>query len=314
MHPSFGQLFGAPISAYFSMLLLGYALAVALVALWAKRRGLDVQAVIDCGLAAVIGGIVGGRILHVLADGYFMDYVHLCTDPAQVSFRITSEQCAALPGRWDGGCHPLTRDCWAWARFYNGGLAFYGGLLLGTAAVLWLARRDGLPRRQLADVSAIAVAAALACGRVGCFLAGCCYGEVTALPLGVRFPAWSPASEGQFRAGLLAHPGELSLPVHPTQLYEALGCLLLAGLLAWRWSHKHFAGEIALLGLLGYALLRFGVELVRADDRGHWLALSTSQWLGLAIMLACAASWQRCKRALDAADARGSQDVRPGSS
>jgi phosphatidylglycerol:prolipoprotein diacylglycerol transferase len=292
MYPSFGALFGEPISAYFTLLLVGYALAIAYVARWAKRSGLDVQAVVDCGLASVIGGIVGGRLLHVLADGYFWDYVHLCTDPAQVAFRIAREQCDALPGSWDHGvCHPAFADCFAWAKFYHGGLAFYGGLAVGSATVLWLAGRDGLPRRALCDATAIGVLFALTIGRLGCFLAGCCYGAVTSLPIGVRFPAGSPASEGQFRAGLLAHPELASLPVHPTQLYEAFACLALALVLARH--RKRFDGETALLALSGYATFRFAIELVRADDRGGWLGLSTSQWLGLGLVLACVWLWRR---------------------
>ncbi|HEY6878747.1 MAG TPA: prolipoprotein diacylglyceryl transferase family protein [Polyangiales bacterium] len=295
MVPRLGTLFGEPISAYFTMLCVGYALAIALVVRWAQREGHAVQSVIDCGLASVVGGIVGGRLLHVLVDGYFWDYVHLCTDPSQVSLLVSREVCADGLGSWAlGVCHPHTRDCLAWAKFYNGGLVFYGGLALSAAAVLWLAKRDGLPRRALSDASALAMLFGLVCGRVGCFLAGCCYGAPTDWPVGVSFPGGSPASEGQFRAGLLAHPSQASLPVHPTQLYEALGCLAL-GVALVRWP-KRFDGEQALRALSGYASLRFVLEYVRADDRGHWLALSTAQWFGLVILIASAWCWRTWSR------------------
>jgi phosphatidylglycerol:prolipoprotein diacylglycerol transferase len=125
---------------------------------------------------------------------------------------------------------------------------------------------------------------------------------VTALAVGTRFPAWSPASEGQFRAGLLDHPGMSSLPVHPTQLYEAAGCLLTALLLSrWGPRNKRFDGQVALLALLLYAGLRSAIELVRDDDRGALLGVSTSQWLSLAVVLAVARTWRRW-----AADARPS--------
>ena len=306
MLPSFGSIFGEPISAYFSLLLLAFAAATLSLVRWAKRVGVDPQSAIDFGLASVVGGVLGGRLLHVLADGYFWDYVHLCSDPAQVTWRITAGQCREARGAWDAAghvCHPLTRDCLAWAKFYNGGLAYYGGLVGGTLAVALLARRDGVPFRKLTDGVAPAVALGLFVGRIGCFLAGCCYGEVTALAVGTRFPAWSPASEGQYRAGLLAHPGEPSLPVHPTQLYEALGCLLI-----WQWlaraplgARRRFEGQVALLGLLTYAVLRTLVELVRADDRGVWLGVSTSQWLSLAIIVAVAVLWRRWSPALQSA-------------
>jgi phosphatidylglycerol:prolipoprotein diacylglycerol transferase len=262
--------------------------------------GVDHQSIIDCGLASIVGGVVGGRLLHVFADGYFWDYVHLCSDPARVSWRITEAQCAQAEAAWDGAaqiCRPIARDCLAWAKFYNGGLAYYGGLVGGTWAVLVIARRDGLPLRKVADVTAMGVAMGLFFGRIGCFLAGCCYGEVTALAVGTRFPAWSAASEGQYREGLLAHPSLPSLPVHPTQLYEAAGCLAISVFLS-RWGplHKRFDGQVALLALLLYAVLRSAIEQVRADDRGLWLGVSTSQWVSLLIALCVVFYWRRWAR------------------
>jgi phosphatidylglycerol:prolipoprotein diacylglycerol transferase len=299
--PSFGEILGEPVSAYFSLLMFGFAIAIYSVVRWAKRVGVDHQSIVDCGLASIIGGVLGGRVLHVLADGYFWDYVHLCSDPAQVVWRITKAQCAQAKGAWDDAaaiCHPVARDCLAWAKFYNGGLAYYGGLVGGTWGVAMIARRDHLPLRKVADVTAMGVAMGLFFGRLGCFLAGCCYGEVTALAVGTRFPAWSPASEGQFRAGLLAHPGLRSLPVHPTQLYEAAGCLLISLLLSrWGPRNKRFDGQVALLALLLYAGLRSAIELVRDDDRGAFLGVSTSQWFSLAVVLAVAAAWRRWARA-----------------
>ncbi|MDB4976579.1 MAG: Prolipoprotein diacylglyceryl transferase, partial [Myxococcaceae bacterium] len=297
MHPSFGELFGEPLSAYFSLLLFGYAVAIYSVVRWAKRVGLDHQSVIDCGLASIIGGVLGGRLLHVVADGYFLDYVHLCTDPARVSWHITAAQCGEVEGLWDAGarlCHPVARDCLAWAKFYNGGLAYYGGLVGGTWGVLLIARRDKLPFLKLADMTSIGVAMGLFFGRIGCFLAGCCYGEVTSLSVGTRFPGWSPASEGQFREGLLAHPSLRSLPVHPTQLYEAVGCLLISVALSqWGPRQKRFDGQVALVALLAYALLRSLIEELRADDRGVYLGISTSQWVSLAIALVAAVAWRK---------------------
>jgi phosphatidylglycerol---prolipoprotein diacylglyceryl transferase len=300
MHPSLGQLFGEPISAYFSLLLFGYAVAIYSVVRWAKRVGYDHQSVIDCGLASILGGVLGGRLLHVLADGYFMDYVHLCTDPSAVGWRITEAQCVEAAARWDAAaklCRPMARDCLAWAKFYNGGLAYYGGLIGGTWAVSRIARRDGLPFLKLADVTAMGVAMGLFFGRIGCFLAGCCFGEVTALAVGTRFPGWSPASEGQFREGLLAHPSLPSLPVHPTQLYEAVGCLAISvALSSWGPRHKRFDGQVALLALLLYAALRSLLEEFRADDRGVYLGISTSQWVSLGVALLALVAWRRWSR------------------
>ncbi len=297
MHPSFGELLGEPIPAYFTLLMLGFAVAIYSVVRWAGRVGLDRDAVIDAGLASILGGIVGGRLLHVFADGYFMDYVHMCTDPAQVAWQITQGQCTTAEGIWDAAarvCRPAARDCLAWAKFYNGGLAYYGGLAVGALSAGRVIVRDGLPLLKVADMTFIGVSLGLVCGRIGCFLGGCCYGVPTDHAVGLAFPAWSPASEGQFRERLLSHPGQASLPVHPTQLYEAVGCLAIAVILnGWGPRHKRFDGQISLLFLALYAVLRFAVEFLRADDRGLFFGVSTSQWISLSILVAVVALWQR---------------------
>lgn len=297
MHPTFGKVFGEPIPAYFTLLMLGFAVAIYNVVRWAKRVGVDHQSIIDCGLASIIGGIVGGRLLHVFADGYFWDYVHLCTDPSLVGWRITAGECKLAEGIWDAAenvCRPSGRDCLAWAKFYQGGLAYYGGLVGGTAAAVWVAVRDRLPILKVADVTAMGVAMGLFFGRIGCFLGGCCYGLVTDSVLGTRFPAWSAASEGQYREGLLKHPGLESLPVHPTQLYEAVGCLAISVFLSvWGPCKKRFDGQVSLLFLVLYAILRFGLEFFRADDRGLWFGVSTSQWISIFIVAGCVVVWRK---------------------
>ncbi len=121
MIPVFGEVFGEPIPAYFALLMLGYAIAIVIAARWAQKLGLDKEVIIDLGLLSLVVGVAGGRILHVLADGYFWDYVHLCTDYTQVVWRTvtTPLECAQLGGDWldtDATCRPGERDCIAWAK------------------------------------------------------------------------------------------------------------------------------------------------------------------------------------------------------
>ena len=128
MLPSFGDLFGEPIPAYFVMLMAGYGAATIVAASMAKRQRLDHDVIIDLALLSLMTGVMGARILHVFADGYFWDYVHLCTDPDLVIWRAVTgvAECKRLGGRWDevaGACHAVTRDCFAWAEFWNGGRA-----------------------------------------------------------------------------------------------------------------------------------------------------------------------------------------------
>lgn len=292
MRPILFRLLGLEVPAYFAMLAIGFALATWVGARWLGKLGYDREVVIDLGLASVIAGVLGARILHVLADGYFWDYVHLCTDPARVSWRITRGHCLdpSVNGVWDGVanvCHPRERNCFAWAAFWAGGLTYYGGLIAAAAYSVYFLRRERFPFWKAADMAGFAIALGLAWGRMGCFLAGCCFGTRCELPFAARFPGWSPASEAHYKQHLLRSEALPALPVHPTQLYEALGCVLIAaltyGVVAPR---KRYDGQMFVVFLGAYAILRAAVEVLRDDDRGGFLGLSTSQLISLGIVVA----------------------------
>ncbi|HEX2676702.1 MAG TPA: prolipoprotein diacylglyceryl transferase [Polyangiales bacterium] len=299
MWPTFGSLFGEPISAYFVMLMIGFSVATLIAARAAKRAGLDHDVIIDLSLLSLIAGVAGGRLLHVIADGYFMDYVHLCTNPDAVIWKTveTAGECRHLEGRWDTAsslCHAVTRDCFAWAEFWNGGLAYYGGLVVATAAGIAFLKREKFPVGKGVDLVGAVLPVGIFFGRLGCFLGGCCFGSETRGALGVSFPAGSPASDSQFQHGLLDSKELASLPVHPTQLYESLGCLAIAAwLLLYLLPRKRFDGQVLLAFLGSYAVLRFGIEYLRADDRGALLGLSTSQLIGVLIVAAVAVVWPK---------------------
>lgn len=297
MRPSLFEIAGEPVPAYFTLLCIGFALATWFCARWAKRSGVDHEAMIDLGLLMLITGVAGARIMHVIADGYFWNYVHLCTDPALSEWKMTKGQCVDAEWIWDATkeiCRPKERDCFAWAAFWRGGLTYYGGLIVAIPAGAWLMRRENIPVLKVCDIAGASVPIGLVWGRMGCFLGGCCYGQVTddGFPLAVRFPAWSAASEGQFRAGELVGPHLESLSVHPTQLYEAIGCLLIGMFLTGvALPKKRFDGMVILLFLGLYAVLRFAVEFWRADDRGEAFSLSTSQLLSLGALALVAVLW-----------------------
>ena len=120
MRPELFRILDVAFPAYFLLLLAGFMFATAAGAVWARRIGKDPDVIVDLGLACLLMGVVGGRLLHVIADGYFWDYVHLCTDPARVSWHITREHClhSSVNGLWDaahGVCHPKEANCFAWA-------------------------------------------------------------------------------------------------------------------------------------------------------------------------------------------------------
>lgn len=292
MRPILFSLLGVDVPAYFAMLAIGFALATWTGSRQVARLGYDREVIIDLGLAMVIAGVIGSRILHVLADGYFWDYVHLCTDPAKVDWHISRVHCLSpsVDGLWDahrGVCHPKEPNCFAWAAFWAGGLTYYGGLIGATAYAVYFLRRERFPFLKAADMAGFAIALGLAWGRMGCFLAGCCFGVEWRHKLAAYFPGWSPASEAQFRAHHLAHEGMAALPVHPTQLYESIGSLAIAAFCyAFVMPRKRYDGQVFVVFLVAYSILRFALEMLRNDDRGGLLGLSTSQLISVLIVLA----------------------------
>jgi phosphatidylglycerol:prolipoprotein diacylglycerol transferase len=291
---------GAP--AYFVLLLTGFLFAGIAAAVTTRRAGLDPDVMIDTNLAMLLAGVAGARILHVLADGFFWDYVHLCTDPGLVDWKITRAQCAsaAYDGLWDaakGVCHPKSRDCFAWAKFWAGGLTYYGGFLGAVAVAVPLLRRDRFPFWKAADFAGIGIPLGLAFGRMGCLLAGCCFGARCDLPWALSFPPGSAASEAQHAEHALASKALPSLPVHPTQIYESAASLAICAF-CWLVVHprKRYDGEVFAWFLGLYAFARFLLEILRRDARGGLLGLSTSQLIGLAL-IGCAIALHRLRRA-----------------
>jgi len=291
----FGSSYAIPAPSYFVLLLTGFVFATLMGAIWAKRIGQDPDVVVDLGLAMLLAGIAGGRLLHVFADGYFWDYVHLCTDPSKVDWHLDRAQCLSpdYGGIWDaarGVCKPQGRDCFAWARFYAGGLAYYGGFLGASVAAWYLLRADRFPFWKAADMAGMVVPLGLGFGRMGCLLAGCCFGSPTSSSLGLVFPPNSPASESEFKAGLLHSMSESSLAVHPTQIYESGASFAISALLIlYLHGRKRYDGQVFLAFTVLYAAVRFGLEFLRSDDRGELLGLSTSQLIGVLLIIAALA-------------------------
>jgi phosphatidylglycerol:prolipoprotein diacylglycerol transferase len=300
VHPDLFRLSGVAFPSYFVLLLSGFLFATAAGALWARRVGESADVVVDLGLAMLLAGVAGARLLHVVADGHFWEYVHLCTDPSRVDWPLDQAECVspAYGGLWDaarGLCHPKAADCFAWAEFWAGGLTYYGGLIGASGAAWWLLRRDRFPFWKAADMAGFAIPLGLTFGRVGCLLAGCCFGAPSDLPWAVSFPWRSAASEEQFRDHLLPTARAWSLPVHPTQIYESAASLAIAAVcLVVVHPRKRYDGQVFATSLSLYAVARLLIEMVRRDDRGGALGLSTSQIIGLGMLAAASVvHWRR---------------------
>lgn len=196
------------------------------------------------------------------------------------------------------------------------GRSAYGGLLFAILGAILYLRRTGQPAGAFLDRTSIGAGIVFCCVRTGCFLAGCDYGQPTAVAWGMRFPSGSLAAMDHAQRGWVP-AGFPSLPVHPTQLYEAMLGLLgaaVAGFVLMRRPRGAAADGTAFLSFLTvYAVGRFTIELLRGDQtRGLYLGLSTAQYISLGILSTCVVlAWRlRTARSAPAAFVPAGQPVR----
>jgi phosphatidylglycerol:prolipoprotein diacylglycerol transferase len=284
MHPTF-HLGPIEFPAYFTLLMIAFISAIVYCQRVGARLGMDGRALVDLGIVMLVLGVAGARILAVLTDGALRDFIHLCTDPklveaidAKVRLCKTDAQCgydylcdpAARQAVVDGArktmCYP-PRDCLAALEFWQGGLTFYGGLLLAIPGGLWFARRRGLGVARTADLAAPAIMLGLCIGKLGCFAEGCCYGAPTTSWVGVHFPGHAQA-------------------LHPSQLYESSSALVLFMILHWLIRpRRRRDGQVFAWMLVLYGAVRTGLELFRDDPRGGLGPLSTSQLVSIPLVV-----------------------------
>ena len=132
------------------------------------------------------------------------------------------------------------------------GFVFFGIVIVGIPVTLLALRFHRIPALKGLDVLILSVPLGHAFGRLGCFLAGCCYGARSDVRWAVRFPT--------------EHTDIGGIPVHPVQLYEAGGSFVIF-LVLWFVvrPRKLFDGQLTLTYLLMYAVLRLITEIFRGD-------------------------------------------------
>jgi phosphatidylglycerol:prolipoprotein diacylglycerol transferase len=167
-------------------------------------------------------------------------------------------------------------EIFTWATLQSAGI-FFGGFIAALLFAFVYMRAQKLPVLATCDVFAPGVALGHGIGRLGCFAAGCCWGKPTHLPWAVTF------SNPDATTGV-----PLGIPLHPTQLYEALAeafiCLFLVRML----NREHREGAVIGFYLLFYGLVRFGVEFLRMHDASNPLGgpFTLEQWISLALAVA----------------------------
>ncbi|ACV68404.1 prolipoprotein diacylglyceryl transferase [Desulfohalobium retbaense] len=157
-------------------------------------------------------------------------------------------------------------------QFWKGGLVFLGGALAAAGTTIWFLRRREQPIWSWADAIAPGLTLGQAVGRLGCLAAGCCFGKECTLPWAITFT--DPKSLAPLHQAL-----------HPTQIYHVLAGVAVYFLLLGtkRWQPK--PGMRFAIYIMGYAVLRFVIELFRGDFRGHLGPLSTTQWIAAALVI-----------------------------
>lgn len=237
MFPELFKIGDFALHTYGLMIAIGIILALYIVKKECERNKLNGDKIIDILFWGIWIGIIGSRIFYVL---YFPDEF---SDNFLEVFKV-----------------------------WKGGLVFHGGLITAVPVVLYLFKKNNIPLLKTLDIVSLGIPLAHFFGRLGCFSAGCCYGEVCDLPWAVTFT----------HSHTIAPP---NLPLHPTQLYEAfLNLTLFIILFAMRKKVLETGIKFGYY-LIGYGAIRFFVEFFRGDPRGVYLNLSTAQWISLGFIL-----------------------------
>lgn len=264
MFPEIFRIGNFPINTYGVLLALAFLSALLIAAKLAARDGLPRERVYDLGLWMLLAAIVGSKVLMLFTE----------------------------PGYRENPLRLFSLD------FLRSGGVFYGGFLGAVLVGYILMRRYKLPWWKTADSFAPGIALGNAIGRQGCFAAGCCWGKPTMQPWGMHFSELGhditgvptvvshledPAQQAYWsqKLGGLFQP----LHLHPTQLYESFGALLIFFFLLWLHRRKRFSGQVILFYAVLYAVMRFTIEFFRDDPRGDILGLTTLTGLSTSQML-----------------------------
>lgn len=233
------------------------------------------------GVMAALGFLLALRVIrklsvrHGVSPEKMMDLTFYC-----LIFGIIGARILFVITRWEY----FQSDLLGVFRIWEGGLVFFGGFVLALAFALWYVRKQKINTWEAADIMAPGLTIAHALGRVGCLATGCCYGKPTDMPWGIKIN--SDVVEAHLRG----------IPLHPTQLYEAVSLAILFAGLMWMHRKRAFAGQITAAYLLIYPIVRSVIEIYRGDTiRGFVISdvVSTSQFISIFVFGAGVYVWIR---------------------
>lgn len=232
MHPN---LFGIEGFSYIVMIFLGVIAAMSIFFIYLAKNKVEKKSFLDLSIVIVVTVLVG------------------------VIFAILVENTYEAIKASVNGVSPH----WTWA------MTFYGGLVFGIPTFMLMYRFYYLKNnppifKKILVIAPGCVAIGHGIGRIGCFLAGCCYGVHTGTSLDVNFPGIGPHL--------------------PTQLIEMTFLFVLGGVLLLL-AFKHITNYTAVIYLFGYSIFRFVIEFFRGDERGQLAGLSPSQYWCILLFL-----------------------------
>jgi phosphatidylglycerol:prolipoprotein diacylglycerol transferase len=236
MLPELFKIGNITIQGYGTMISIGIVAAILLGIYRGKKRGMNTDVIFDIAIYGVIGGVIGGKLLFILTD-----LPYIIKNPVVLKDMLSA------------------------------GFVLYGSIIGGALGVYILLKRKNMSFIKYFDLLAPSVALAQGFGRIGCFLAGCCYGKPTNGPFGVVFKnsTYAPTD----------------IHIHPTQIYSSIGDFAIAGILILFASRPRKDGQVGGLYMILYSIGRFLIEFLRDDPRGNVGILSTSQFICIFILI-----------------------------
>ncbi|MBE6066288.1 MAG: prolipoprotein diacylglyceryl transferase [Clostridium lundense] len=232
MRPVLFMLFARPIYGYGTMIAIGILAALALLNSRVKRNSnYNEDYIYNMSLIAILSGILGGKLLYIITE--------------------IKNVVGSLSILGDIGS----------------GFVIYGSIIGGAISIFFYCRRKKWDVLDTFDLIIPSIPLAQGFGRIGCLLAGCCYGKPTKLPIGIVF------NNSPFPPS--------AVHLHPTQIYSSIFDFLLAIFLVWYDKRKNKKGSTFALYIIIYSIGRIIVEVFRGDPRGEISILSTSQFISV---------------------------------
>ncbi|MBU3100775.1 MULTISPECIES: prolipoprotein diacylglyceryl transferase [Clostridium] len=223
------------IYGYGLMIMIGILSALCLLSYRSKKEQYNEDNVWDMAILTIICGVIGGKVMYIITD-----IKEVLQNPSVL-------------------------------KNIGNGFVIYGAILGGILGIYIYSKKKAWNTLSVLDLLVPSLPLAQGFGRIGCFLAGCCYGKVTSLPIGVEFKNSPFAPANVF--------------LIPTQIFSSIFDFMLALFLLWYDRRERKKGRLFSLYLIIYSVGRFLIEFLRGDPRGSVSILSTSQFISLFVLI-----------------------------